>query len=230
MASKAPSCATNVCDLFFFFFFLNSNKSSIRRIAVCFSLTDATNEPGTDRLFHTLAQAGNKIGFLKLFSPVRPACRTLGAKRMKSCLEFGGAFCSHRARGGSCGALRTRSRGSLTDGRYREETWQPSITNAAARRYISARCALGRTRCSVRGCSERMWRSLRSRAPVMDGARVAPRRRATSLIWVFICLHPISELQTRADCPHNFHPVRTWRVARTPSRSPNGYVKLLPGC
>lgn len=42
------------------------------------------------------------------------------------------------------------SRGSFKDGRYLEEERQLArLASAAARRYVSARCALGRTSCSV---------------------------------------------------------------------------------
>lgn len=118
----------------------------------------------------TPAPAANKSSSL-LF--VRP----LELTTIKWCLEVGGpfgtasVFMSGRKRAERCGDIaKVVSRRRLSGG----ET-AAHIAACNGRRYVRARCALGSTGCSARGRSERMWRWLRRRAPVMDGAGVTWR-------------------------------------------------------
>lgn len=96
----------------------------------------------------TPAQAGNKSSFIKAFSYCSSGQVVFGGRG--SVLEPGGhsglLMCGQKR-----ADLRTAatSRGSFEDGGYLEEKWQPPLTSAAARHYVSAGGALGRTSCSV---------------------------------------------------------------------------------
>lgn len=118
--------------------------------------------------------------------------------------------------------------------------------NGGACDYISARCTLGRTSCSVWGCSRRgcgdhyradlllWWMGLVSHVSQISNL-------GFNLNFLFIFCYLPSERRitpdARADYPQTFHLVRTWRVAQMRLWSQNydggsgscSRVKL-PGC